>query len=76
MPGQKPKKQFRMGLVVASVFDQPTDNGTIFNVSMKKIINWKTQSIIGVMSGFGIGNSVLRSTMCVGARLRHSIKWL
>jgi len=37
MPGQKPKKQFRMGLVVASVFDQPTDNGTIFNVSITKL---------------------------------------
>jgi hypothetical protein len=37
MPGQKPKKQFRMGLVVASVFDQPTDTGTIFNVSITKL---------------------------------------
>lgn len=37
MPGQKPKKQFRMGLVVASVFDQPTDNGTIFNVGIHKL---------------------------------------
>ena len=37
MPGQKPKKQFRMGLVVASVFDQPTENGTIFNVSITKL---------------------------------------
>jgi hypothetical protein len=37
MPGQKPKKQFRMGLVVASVFDQPTENGTIFNVSISKL---------------------------------------
>jgi len=37
MPGQKPKKQFRMGLVVASVFDQPTDNGTLFNVSISKL---------------------------------------
>lgn len=37
MSGQKPKKQFRMGLVVASVFDQPTDNGTIFNVSITKL---------------------------------------
>ena len=37
MPGQKPKKQFRMGLVVASVFDQPTESGTIFNVSISKL---------------------------------------
>ena len=37
MPGQNPKKQFRMGLVVASVFDQPTDNGTIFNVGIHKL---------------------------------------
>ena len=37
MPGQKPKKQFRMGLVVASVFDQPTDTGTIFNVSISRL---------------------------------------
>ena len=28
MPGQKPKKQFRLGLVVASVLDQPTESGT------------------------------------------------
>lgn len=37
MPGQKPKKQFRLGLVVASVFDQPTENGTLFNVSITKL---------------------------------------
>jgi len=37
MPGQKPKKQFRMGLVVASVFDQPAENGTIFNVSITRL---------------------------------------
>jgi len=37
MSGSKPKKQFRMGLVVASVFDQPSDNGTIFNVSITKL---------------------------------------
>ena len=37
MSGQKPRKQFRLGLVVASVFDQPSENGTIFNVSITKL---------------------------------------
>jgi hypothetical protein len=37
MSGQSPKKQFRMSLVVASVFDQETQNGTIHNVSITKL---------------------------------------
>jgi len=41
MPGQRPKKQFRMGLVVASVFDQETQNGTIYNVSITRLYKEK-----------------------------------
>ncbi len=37
MSGQRPKKQFRLGLVVASVFDQQTDSGTVYNVSISKL---------------------------------------
>jgi hypothetical protein len=45
---------------------------TIFSVSMKKIINWNTTSIIGVMSSLGGGRSVPAafiaiSPKCIGA---------
>lgn len=37
MTGQRPKKQFRMGRIVASIFDQPSDTGTLFNVSITRL---------------------------------------
>ena len=33
----KPVKQFRMGLVVAAVFDQESKNGTLYNVSLSRL---------------------------------------
>jgi hypothetical protein len=37
MSGQRPKKQFRMGRVVASIFDQTGQNGTLYNVSIVRL---------------------------------------
>lgn len=37
MSGQRPKKMFRMGRVVASIFDQPGPNGTLYNVSISRL---------------------------------------
>jgi hypothetical protein len=37
MSGQRPVKQIRLGLVVASVFDQETQNGKVFNTSITRL---------------------------------------